>query len=217
MEPHSLLVFPKCSNKVVLAVLSALLFLPMYVGALLAYGANPETLHVGYMPEQPVAYSHALHVGKLGIDCRYCHNTVETSGFSAIPPTETCMNCHKAVLPDSPKLTEVVKSYQTGEPIPWVKVHSLPDYVYFNHSAHVNSGVSCVSCHGQVNQMETVYQAHPLNMAWCLSCHREPEKNIRPRDQVTNLDWVAPANFDYKTLAEQYQVYANTDCVTCHR
>lgn len=217
MNLKPVLIFPKWSNPVTMGVLLALVLLPAYFGALLAYAANPQTMNVGYMPEQPVPYSHALHVGKLGIDCRYCHNTIETSGFAALPPTETCMNCHKTIFPESLKLTEVRKSFETGLPIQWNKVHDLPDYVFFNHSAHVNAGVGCVSCHGQVNQMETVFQAHPMNMAWCLACHRDPTPNIRPRNEVTNLDWVAPAGFDHKGLAKKYQIYTNTDCITCHR
>ena len=148
--------FPKWSNKLALGLLVLLATGPVYLGLLLAYGANPTTLNVGYAPTQPVPYSHALHVGKLGMDCRYCHNTVEKSGMAALPPTETCMNCHTAILPNSAKLAPVRESYTSGMPIPWVKVHDIADYVYFNHSAHVNAGVGCVECHGRVDQMEVV-------------------------------------------------------------
>ena len=235
MELKPLFVFPKWSNKLTLGILIALHTLPLYLVALVAYGLDPVTLNVGYMPTQPIPYSHALHVGQLGIDCRYCHNTVEKTGFAAIPPTETCMNCHKAVRPGSDKLAALRESYRTGKPIPWIKIHDLPDYVYFNHAAHVNSAISCVECHGNVNHMETVYQVQPLNMAWCLQCHRDPTAKIRPRDQVTNLDWVPPlpespmsgpptagdiakAKYELgKLLKEQYHINPSVDCITCHR
>lgn len=229
MNPKPLFVFPKWSNTATVGILLALLLTPLYVGVLLAYGANPTTLSVGYQPIQPVPYSHAVHVGKLGLDCRYCHNTVEKAGMAALPPTDTCMNCHSTIWWNNDpakrnlNLRPVFESYETGNPIPWIKVHDLPDYVYFNHSAHVNVGVSCVECHGQVNRMEVVAQTQPLNMAWCLECHRDPAPRLRPRDQVTNLDWTPPggqtqAQFSQQVgLKDKYHVNANTDCVTCHR
>lgn len=221
MDEKGLLVFPKWVNKATLGVLGALSIIPVYVGLLLGYGANPTTLNVGYAPVQPVPYSHALHAGTLGMDCRYCHNTVEKTGMAALPPTDTCMNCHSAIWPKSANLALVQKSYVEGTPIPWVKVHDLADYVYFNHAAHVNVGVGCVECHGAVNQMAVVRQVQPLNMAWCLECHREPEKFLRPKDQVTNMDWVPPVGKTREMLGKElkakYHVNANTDCVTCHR
>ncbi len=149
------------------------------------WGSPRRATDVGYAPEQPVPYSHALHAGQLGIDCRYCHNTVETAAHAAVPPTQTCMNCHAAIRKESEKLIPVRASYATGMPIPWVRVHDLPDYVYFNHSAHVRRGVGCVSCHGRVDTMEVVYQAEPLSMGWCLDCHRNPERHLRPVEFVT--------------------------------
>ena len=125
------------------------------------------------------------------MDCRYCHNTVEEAGFAALPPTETCMNCHTTIRPNSAKLAPVIASARTGEPVPWVKVHNLPDYTYFDHSAHVNVGVGCNECHGRVDQMDVVRTVEPLNMAWCLDCHREPASRLRPRDQVTNMEWTS--------------------------
>lgn len=225
-----LFVFPKWSNKVALGVVIALLLAPLYVGALLAYGLHPTTLNVGYQPAQPVPYSHALHVGQLGMDCRYCHNTVEKAGFAAIPPTDTCLNCHReksGIWSTSAKLAPIYNSAKTGQPVKWVKVHDLPNYVFFNHSAHVNSGVSCVECHGKVNHMDVVWQTQPLNMGWCLECHRDPDPRIRPKDQITNLDWT-PAAEPGKTLEQtkralganlrkQFKVQPSTDCVTCHR
>jgi hypothetical protein len=199
MDAKPLLVFPKWSNKVALAVIVSLLLAPTYIVTLVAYGLNPTTLNVGYQPVQPVPYSHKLHAGELGMDCRYCHNTVEKSAFAAIPPTDTCINCHWSLFNVKPEekdkskrskaLEPVFVSAETGKPVPWVKVNDLPNYVFFNHSAHVNVGMSCVECHGNVNHMEVVSQEKPLNMGWCLECHRDPAARIRPKEQVTNLDW----------------------------
>jgi hypothetical protein len=204
------------------AALLGLVTLPVYLGLLLSYGADPTTLNVGYQPVQPLPYSHAMHVGKLGMDCRYCHTTVERAAMAALPPTDVCMNCHKAILPDSAKLAEVQQSYVEGSPILWIKVHDLADYVYFDHAAHVNVGVGCIECHGLVSQMETVRTVAPLNMAWCLKCHRDPVPFLRPRDQVTNMDWTPPADPRAraalgKKLMQDYRVHPSTDCVTCHR
>jgi hypothetical protein len=222
MEPTPLPSFPKWTDKAVLAVLLGLATVPVYFGLLLAYGADPTTLNVGYAPIQPVAYSHALHAGKLGLDCRYCHTTVERAAMAALPPTEVCMNCHKAILPDSPKLGLVQQSYVDGTPIPWIKVHDLADYVYFDHSAHLSAGVGCIECHGPVQQMERVQTVEPLNMAWCLKCHRDPAPHLRPRDQVTNMEWQLQggpaARADYgRRLMQNHGVHPSTDCVTCHR
>jgi hypothetical protein len=191
----------------------------LYVVFLLYYGIHPKAMDEGYMPEQPVPYSHALHAGTLGIDCRYCHNTVEHSAFASIPPTQTCMNCHTAVWPQSEKLVPVRESYATGMPVEWVRVHDLPDFVYFNHSAHVTRGVGCVSCHGRVDKMEEVYQHAPLSMAWCLSCHRNPDPHLRPVEEVTNMEWVAPEDPAVygAGLRAAYDINPPQDCSTCHR
>lgn len=153
------------------------------------YWFSPMYTDVGYQPKQPVPYSHKLHAGDMAIDCRYCHNTVETADFAAIPPTDTCMNCHKHVATDSPKLRKVRASADSGESIPWVKIHQLPDYAYFSHKVHVSGGVGCVSCHGRIDQMEEVHMAMPLSMSWCLDCHRNPGPSLRPLDQITNMGW----------------------------
>jgi hypothetical protein len=188
---------------------------------LIWYGASPKTTDVGYEPKQPVPYSHALHAGELGIDCRYCHNTVERAAHAAIPPTETCMNCHARVRTKSTKLEPIRTSFQTGAAVEWKKVHDLPDYVYFNHSAHVTRGVGCVTCHGRIDQMPEVYQFAPLSMGWCLDCHREPYKNLRPPEEVTNMAWTQPNGEDPveygKKLAEKNNLHPPTDCSTCHR
>src|SRR6201988_4674024 len=144
--------------------------------------------------QQPIQFSHKHHVGDDGIDCRYCHTSVETSAFAGIPPTKTCMNCHSVLFNNVGYLEPVRESYRTDESIHWTKVHRLADYVYFNHSIHINKGIGCSSCHGSVNQMPLMMQASPLNMQWCLDCHRNPQPNLRPKDQIFNMDWKAPAN-----------------------
>jgi hypothetical protein len=192
---------------------------PLYFGVLIALGTHARTTAVGYQPAQPVPYSHALHAGDLGIDCRYCHTGVEISAQATLPPTQTCMNCHQKIRSQSPKLLPVRESFASGLPVPWVRVHDLPDYVYFNHSAHVTRGIGCVSCHGRVDRMEVVSQVEPLTMGWCLGCHREPERFLRPVEFVTKLDWVppeSPATLGQR-LRDEKNINPSTDCATCHR
>jgi len=191
----------------------------LYAAVVVTFGFSPQATDVGYAPVQPVPYSHALHVGQLGMDCRYCHSAVETTAHAAVPPTQTCMNCHSTIRAGSEKLIPVRESYATGMPVEWVKVHDLPDYVYFNHSAHVRRGVGCVSCHGRIDTMEVVTQVEPLSMGWCLGCHREPERHLRPLEFVTQLDWV-PGEDQLvlgRRLREQNDINPPQDCSTCHR
>ena len=213
------LIFPKWLDSLRPIIGAGLGLAPVYLLGVIYYGGNPTTTDVGYMPEQPVPYSHALHAGELGIDCRYCHNTVEQAAHAAIPPTETCMNCHSAIYTESEKLLPVRESYSTGLPVRWVRIHDLPDYAYFNHSAHVNRGVGCVSCHGRIDKMEEVYQAERLSMGWCLDCHRNPEPNLRPVSEVTNMAWVQPEEGPHSgaALREAYDINPSEDCSTCHR
>lgn len=211
--------FPRWSNLLRPGIALTLAGAPLYLVTLLYLVGSPRTTDVGYAPKQPVEYSHALHVGQLGIDCRYCHTTVEHEAFAAIPPTQTCMNCHAKVRTNSDKLVLVRESYATGMPIPWVKIHDLPDYAHFNHASHVRAGVSCVSCHGRVDQMEVVYQVEPLNMGWCLDCHRNPEPHLRPVEFVTQLDWKPegdPVELGARLRAER-NINPKVDCSTCHR
>lgn len=191
----------------------------VYASIIVYLGFSPNATDVGYMPAQPVPYSHALHVGQLGMDCRYCHTGVEGAAVAAIPPTQTCMNCHSKVRANSEKLIPVRESYATGMPVPWIRVHDLPDYVYFDHSAHVRRGVGCVSCHGRIDTMEVVFQTEPLSMGWCLECHRSPENHLRPVEFVTQLDWV-PEEDQLALgarLRETNNINPPTDCNTCHR
>jgi hypothetical protein len=191
-----------------------------YVGALIYFGFSPLATDVGYMPNQPVAYSHALHAGKLGLDCRYCHTGVDDAAQAGVPPTQFCMGCHANILPTSEKLKLVRDTYDQGRPIQWVRVHDLPDYAYFNHSAHVRRGVGCATCHGRIDRMEVVYQAQPLSMQWCLECHRSPERYLRPLGEITNMDWALPPDEQLRLgreLMQQYGVRSLQDCSTCHR
>src|SRR5437879_6889543 len=172
--------------------------------------------------QQPIQFSHKHHVGDDGIDCRYCHTSVETSAVAGIPPTKTCMNCHSLLFADSQYLEPVRESYRTGKSISWVKVHRLPDFVYFNHSIHVNKGIGCSSCHGPVNQMPLMWQASPLLMQWCLDCHRNPEANLRARNQIYNMEWKPPPNQMELggQLVKEYRIRSVaelTNCTTCHR
>jgi hypothetical protein len=217
--PREKFVFPRWVNLVRPAIVIALLGGPLYLVTLAYMVGSPKTTDVGYAPEQPVPYSHALHSGQLGIDCRYCHNTVEREAHAAIPATQTCMNCHSNVRADSEKLVLVRESYATGMPVPWIRIHDLPDYVYFNHASHVNAGVSCVSCHGRVDTMEVVWQVEPLSMGWCLDCHRNPEPHLRPVEHVTDLDWEPDVDPEIlgARLREERNINPNVDCSTCHR
>jgi len=208
-------VFPRWANKTVHIAGAVMGIAPLYLIGLVWYGLSPKTLDVGYAPQQPIPYSHALHAGELGIDCRYCHSTVEEAGTAALPSTETCMNCHARVKVNSPKLAPLRESWAKGTPVEWVKVHDLPDYVYFNHSAHVRRGIGCVSCHGRIDQMPVVYQHEPLSMSWCLDCHREP--NLRPVSEITNMAWHPVSSSEGWQLRKMHHINPSTDCSTCHR
>jgi Cytochrome c7 and related cytochrome c len=189
------------------------------------YYALPSYTRVGYQPEQPVPFSHELHVGRLGMDCTYCHTAVAESPHANVPAAQTCMNCHNPkkanVKGASPLLAPVRASYDTGKPVEWKRVHKLPEYAYFNHAVHVNKGVSCVSCHGQVNEMKVVSHEKALSMGWCLQCHDNPKPHLRPFEEVTNLTWTPAGG---KTAAEvghgiqtALQVKPPSNCQACHR
>lgn len=207
--------FPKWANQLGPKLLVAGGLTATLALAGVGYYFTPKYTRVGYQPIQPVPFSHKVHVEQLGVDCRYCHNGVDKSWFSNIPAASTCMNCHSQLLKEDPRLQLVRDSYQSGQTIPWVQIHKVPDYVYFNHSVHVNRGISCVSCHGQVNQMEEVYHAKPLSMGFCLDCHRAPENYIRPLDRVTQLDWKGQVNG--KQLVHDWNVKPGESCSVCHR
>jgi len=220
-------IFPKWTNQLPRNVIIGAVLLGAGVVAGSAYYFTPKYSRVGYQPQQPVAFPHSVHVTQLGLDCRYCHNAVEKSWYSNIPATSVCMNCHSVVLKDDPRLALVRDSYASGKPIPWIQIHKMPDYVYFNHSVHVNRGVSCVECHSRIDEMDEVYHAKPLSMKFCLDCHRNPAPHLRALDKITDLAWqpaalipreVEQAKLDNgKKIMADWHVQSLQNCSTCHR
>jgi hypothetical protein len=187
--------------------------------ALAVLNRSAYVTQAGVAREQPVPFSHKHHAGELGIDCRYCHTSVETSWNAGFPPTQTCMNCHSQIWALSPVLEPVRSSWRSGESITWTKVYDLPDFVYFNHSIHVAKGVGCATCHGPIDGMNLTWQAPSLHMEWCLDCHRDPARYVRPPSEVFNMSWQPPG--DQRQLGEElvaaHDIHSRTDCTTCHR
>jgi hypothetical protein len=216
-------IFKRTSNVYTrLTILGVVVFIGCLVGAVATLNWSGWNTNQSMFVEQPIQFSHAHHVGGMGIDCRYCHTSVEESAFANIPPTKTCMNCHSQIWTTAPILEPVRASFRDNKPLRWTRVHDLPDFVYFNHSIHVKQGVGCATCHGQIEKMPLVYQENTLMMQWCLNCHRNPEKYIRPRDQVFNMTWERPA--DDPGLGERRVKEYNIASVgqltpwsTCHR
>jgi hypothetical protein len=249
--------FPRWTNRF-LAVLGLLVLGGLgYGGGMFMLATDPVTLNVGYEPTQPVPFSHAIHAGQLKMDCRYCHSSVEKAAHASVPATQTCINCHSPMSPEGApvltavhsdssaayrKLRAVHDSWRSGESIPWKRIHRLPDFVYFNHAAHVNRGVSCVTCHDRIDKMEVVYQAKELSMTWCVDCHRNPEPHLRPAEYVTQLDWKAETYLQGlsqeqlselglsgdesgeaaafalgKRLKEEHGINPRDNCAVCHR
>jgi hypothetical protein len=212
-------VFPKWTNKIPLAIAAGLPVVAVALVGAVWYWFSPSYTDVGYRPKQPVPFSHRMHAGELGMDCRYCHSTVERAAHAAIPPTATCLNCHKIVKADSEFVAPLLKSGETGEPMKWVRVHMLPGYAYFDHKAHLAAGVGCVSCHGRIDKMLQVTQFAPLSMGWCLDCHRNPGPNLRPVSEITNMAWSAKeAGYDWKAdPARTRKLQPPQNCSGCHR
>lgn len=212
-------IFPGWTNKIPSYIAIGFVVLALAVVGFFWYYGSPWYTDVGYRPKQPVRYSHKLHAGDLGLDCRYCHYDVEVSPSANIPPTQVCMNCHKLIGTDNEKLLPVRESWASGKPIEWVRVHQLPDFAYFNHGAHLRAGVGCASCHGNVANMETVELKKPLSMSWCLDCHRNPDMYLRPKSEITNMNWITPD--DQKQFAEKVKaenkIAPPEDCSGCHR
>lgn len=213
-------IFPRWSNEAPRYILIGAL---VGLGALIFvvyYWASPWHTDVGYAPKQPVPYSHRLHVSELGMDCRYCHNIAERSPHAGVPPTETCMNCHQQIKADSPKLSLVRESWEKDTPIPWIRIHKVPDYAYFDHSAHLGFGVGehrgaigCETCHGRIDTMEIVRQERPLSMQWCVECHSDPADAIRPVSEITTMGYAQPAAWRY-TARQIAQTLAPPGSVT---
>lgn len=216
-------IFPRTLNYLPLVAALALAVGGGVVTFVVTYYFSPWNTQVGYAPIQPVPFSHRMHAGELGMDCRYCHANIERSYEAMVPSTQTCMGCHTVVRPDSAALAPIRESWSTGEPMHWIRVHNLPDHVYFDHSAHLSAGVGCVSCHGRIDTMEVVRQDQPISMAWCLDCHRRPEPNIRPVSEITNMTWERPEGVDpvdyAASLVEDGQRYVlpPENCGGCHR
>ena len=189
--------------------------------AAIAYYVTPAYTRVGYEPMQPINFSHKLHVGGLGLDCRHCHNHVGDSPHANVPAVQTCLNCHGAkwgnVAAQSKALTPLRDAEQTGRPLAWARVHKLPDFAFFNHAVHVRRGVSCVSCHGRIDEMDVVRHVEPLSMSWCLECHRDPAPRLRPADKVFDLGWSAPDGEFGRKLIEKAGIKPPEDCSGCHR
>lgn len=184
-----------------------------------ALNAGSFTTDVGIAPDQPVPFSHKHHVFDDGIDCRYCHTSVETSGFAGLPATDTCMGCHAQIWTNAEMLEPVRLSLESGKSLVWTRVHDLPDFVFFNHSIHINKGIGCATCHGRVDQMPLMFKVNTLYMEWCLDCHRAPEKFVRPREKVFDMAYQPPADQHElgQRLIAEYKIEKLTDCQTCHR
>ncbi len=220
-------VFPRWTNRLPGQIIFGLLLIGGVVTAGLNYYFTPKYTRVGFQPTQPVPFSHSIHVKQLGLDCRYCHDGVEKSWYSNVPAADTCMNCHSAVRADDPKLEPVRASYKdANKPVEWVQIHKLPDYVYFNHSVHVNRGVSCVECHGRVDEMDEVRHEKHFSMTFCLDCHRElspengdPNKRLRPLDKITDLAYERSTDPDNKdrNFVKEWHVKTSENCSACHR
>src|SRR3984885_13217216 len=229
-------IFHRSTNSLARATIFGAVFVVIALGGILyEIQGSPYVTEAGVRKPQPVPFSHQHHVTGLGIDCRYCHTSVETSAFAGIPPTRTCMNCHSQIWTNAKLLEPVRASYRSGESIQWTRVNELPDFVYFNHSIHINKGVGCNTCHGPVDQMPLMYQQTSLQMEWCLGCHRDTKDNLRPRDQVFNMHYRPPDSSHPVTvdgqsytdqaelgaaLVKKYKVRGVTDitsCSTCHR
>jgi hypothetical protein len=238
-------IFHRSTNTIAkVSIFGAVFFLAFFAWIFSTLMRSSYSTRQGVVLKQPVPFSHDHHVAGLGIDCRYCHTSVEKSSFAGIPSTETCMNCHRQIWTNADMLEPVRASYRDNVPIEWTRVHDLPDFTYFNHSVHVAKGIGCVTCHGQVDRMPLMFQQASLQMEWCLSCHKDPAKNVRPREEVFNLNWDPMDAASYKKymqplpaeasspewtpsaadvaalqakLVKDYNIQSLMSCSTCHR
>jgi hypothetical protein len=219
-------VFPRWSNQLPLKIMIGVGLAGAAVAAGCWYYGTPKYYRVGYQPMQVASFSHAVHAGRLAIDCRYCHRGVESSWHASFPTAALCMNCHQQALRTDPRLTLVREAAATGAPVPWTQIHRLPDFVYFHHAVHVGRGYSCVECHGAVHRMEEIRQEKPFSMTFCLDCHRNPAAAIRPLNKVTELDWswshdprggTEPPRGEASAMARTMKVESLQECSACHR
>jgi hypothetical protein len=213
-------IFHRSANTIArVSIFGALFFIAAFIGLLYQIDRSPWVTLEHVSREQPIQFSHERHVAGNGIDCRYCHTSVEESAVAGIPPTKTCMNCHSQIFSTSPFLEPVRESYRTDTSIRWTRVNDLPDFAYFNHSIHVNKGVGCATCHGAVDKMPLMRKEASLQMEWCLDCHRHPERYVRPREAVFDMSYAAPPNQLEvgARLVADYHIKKLTDCSTCHR
>jgi hypothetical protein len=202
-----------------LSIYGAVFFIVLAGYVLYAISKSPYFTEVNVARDQPVPFSHKHHVGELGIDCRYCHTSVEDSSFAGIPPTATCMTCHSQIWTNAPMLEPVRASYRSDRSIEWIRVNALPDFVYFNHGIHVSKGIGCTTCHGPIGDMPLTWRANTLQMTWCLGCHREPEQYVRPKEAVFSANYQPPDNQTTlgHRLVKEYKIQKLTNCSTCHR
>lgn len=216
-------IFPRAANSIAIGSIVGLgLVAVLALGGMSAFFYSSYVTGIGVVREQPVPFSHAHHVGGEGIDCRYCHTSVEKEAFAGMPSTRTCMTCHSQIWKDAPILEPVRDSLRTDRSLEWTRLHDLSDFVYFNHSIHVNKGVGCSSCHGRIDQMQLAFKTETLYMQWCINCHRNPEKILRPREEIFNMAWEPPSNQSARgaQLRQEYNIPTTqllTSCSTCHR
>jgi len=202
------------------SLFGALFFVGAALWGMAVFNRSSYMTRVAVARPQPVQFSHRHHAGELGIDCRYCHTSVEVSAVAGVPPMATCMNCHSQIWLDSAYLAPVRDAYRTGRSLEWVKVNDLPDFVYFHHAIHVEKGIGCATCHGRIDRMDQLFQASSLQMEWCLECHRHPERFVRPKEHVFDMAWEPPADVGTALglrLVKEYDIHTRTDCDTCHR
>ena len=215
-------IFPRSANVIArLSLISLALLIPILIGMWVLFNQSFANTNQDVIIEQPISFSHEIHAGRLQLDCRYCHTSVQNSAFAGMPSTKQCMTCHSQVVETLPGTEALVSSFETGTPIVWQRVDSLPDFVYFNHSAHVDNGVACETCHGRVDEMSIVYQTQPLTMQWCLGCHRDPANNLRPEADVFTMGWTGNPSVPISgtTLVDAYGIQTQrlTGCYVCHR
>ena len=213
-------IFKRSANTLARAsIVGSLLVAGGLLGLIMAIGQSSYVTRAQEYIEQPIQFSHLHHAGDDGIDCRYCHTSVETTAFAGIPPTKTCMNCHSQIWSTAPILEPVRASFREDRPLRWIRVHDLPDFVYFNHSIHVKKGMGCETCHGRVDEMPLMLQEHSLQMEWCLTCHRNPEQFVRPRNEVFTMGYSPPVPQSEigPRLVKEYDIQSLTSCSVCHR